>query len=353
VAIVSLMLIDARGRGTSGSAEAGTFTVTLIPGDEGGRGRVVDTTVREAEAGDSLDMNRQAEGPPAGRPRLLGVVQTDPQAVFRADGAESLTLVSETAMTTRPRIPSDAETVRSDDPATLEADRDPAAAERSVTSAQTSMPAGDAMASASSSSADSNSRDGSGRGHKIGPGEGRASGTNGNRTEFFGIVTRAKRVVYVIDASESMRRHNAMELARKRLWSSLEELSPTAQFQIVFFNVTNHVMGRTGEKPRLLPATSSNLRLAKQFLTGIQPDAGTDRLAAMMQAMSLDPDVVYLLTDADAPELSARDLFDLRRRNKRKAIVNVVEFGFTITTTWGGMRNNGRSCRSFLSVNPP
>ena len=43
--------------------------------------------------------------------------------------------------------------------------------------------------------------------------------------------------------------------------------------------------------------------------------------------MSLDPDVVFLLTDSDAPELSAKELADFRRLNRRKAVIHVVEFG--------------------------
>lgn len=46
-----------------------------------------------------------------------------------------------------------------------------------------------------------------------------------------------------------------------------------------------------------------------------------------MQALSFDPDVIFLLTDADDPEMSAKDLSDVRRRNKRNSAIHIVEFG--------------------------
>jgi hypothetical protein len=99
-------------------------------------------------------------------------------------------------------------------------------------------------------------------------------------------------VVYLIDASESMRQHKAMELAKEKLLSSLKSLPLNAQFQIVFFNLNTHTMSRPGEKLKLLAATSANLRLAEQFIMGIQPDSGTDRMAALLYGLGLEPDVI-------------------------------------------------------------
>ena len=118
-----------------------------------------------------------------------------------------------------------------------------------------------------------------------------------------------------------------MHVAREELWDSLQELTESVTFQVIFFNQKQQALSRRGERPKLLAATVSNLRLAKQFLSSIQPDSGTDRLAALTHALSFDPDVIFLLTDADAPELTPKDLADIRRLNRRKATINVVEFG--------------------------
>ena len=113
---------------------------------------------------------------------------------------------------------------------------------------------------------------------------------------------------------------------REELWNSLQDLKPTSQFQILF-DLTCHPFHEKGATPRLIAATSQNLRKAKAFMAGIQPESGTDRLLAIKQAISLDPDILFLLTDVDAPELSAEDLWTIQRGNKRQAAIHVVEFG--------------------------
>ena len=172
------------------------------------------------------------------------------------------------------------------------------------------------------------------RGGQAGSGKGKAGqagapgggGNSGHEVGFFGIFTRARRVVYVIDASESMRKHNAIGLARQELLESLRSLESTAYFQIVFFDVTPHAMNRAKDRRGLLQATSSNVRLAEHFMKGIQPDAGTDRFAALKQAFSFEPDAIFLLTDADEPILSDRELKEIVRLNKRRTPIHVVEY---------------------------
>ena len=170
------------------------------------------------------------------------------------------------------------------------------------------------------------SQAGSGKGKAGQAGERGGAGNSGHEVGFFGIFTRARRVVYVIDASESMRKQNAIGLARQELLESLRSLESTAYFQIVFFDVTPHAMNRAKDRRGLLQATSSNLRLAEHFMKGIQPDAGTDRFAALKQAFSFEPDAIFLLTDADEPVLSERELKEIVRLNKRRTPIHVVEY---------------------------
>ena len=134
-------------------------------------------------------------------------------------------------------------------------------------------------------------------------------------------------MVYVIDASESMRKHNAMNIAREELSQSLKGLEPAAQFQIVFFDLKTHMMNSSRERAKLLKATSINIRQAELFMRGIQPDAGTDRFSAVMLALSFKPDVVFLLTDADDPAISPQELWDIRHGSKNHSAIHVVEFG--------------------------
>jgi hypothetical protein len=41
----------------------------------------------------------------------------------------------------------------------------------------------------------------------------------------------------------------------------------------------------------------------------------------------MGPDVIFFLTDAGEPQLTARELADLRRKNRAESIINTIEFG--------------------------
>ena len=316
------------GQGNGKSGNGDNWSATWIPGgsagsgEPGGRGRATDSVIPDAESDGSNEVHKTVEMQSAKeQPRLLTVAETDPQTVFGATQENPNPIDPELHSSLKVANRNQQDNIESinfnqtDLHASTVKNREPAAFAGKSTSDEN----GNGLASNPGNS------DGQGAGEE--PGKGGASGTGGHQTSFFGIKASAKRVVYVIDASESMRQHDAMQIARQKLWDSLQELTPTSQFQVIFFNLTNHTMNRQGERTRLLPATSVNLRLAKQFLTGIQPDSGTNRMGAISLALSYDPEVIYLLTDADAPELSAKDLFDLKRGNKRKALIHVVEFG--------------------------
>ena len=314
------------GRGTGHSGDGDNWSATWIPGgsagsgESGSRGRTTDSVIPDAESEGSKEVHQTIEVQPAKeQPRLLSVTETDPQTVFGA--TQENRIDSELHATSKATTRDQQDNIESinfkqtERHTSVVQDREPAAIAGLNSPGENGNDVGTNQG---------NSED---QGAGTVPGKGGASGTGGHQTSFFGIKAPAKRIVYVIDASESMRQHDAMQIARQKLWDSLQELTPTSQFQVIFFNLTNHTMNRQGERTRLLAATSVNLRLAKQFLTGIQPDSGTNRMGAMTLALSYDPDVIYLLTDADAPELSAKDLFELKRANKRKALIHVVEFG--------------------------
>ncbi len=163
---------------------------------------------------------------------------------------------------------------------------------------------------------------GIGRGQGVGTGSG-----TGDRTQFFGIEVHAKRFVYVIDASDSMLQHRALDIAREELWLSLQELAPPTRFQVVFFNLSQRAVTRSGARPELLLASPQNLQVAFQSIAEVQTDSGTDRLRALTYALKFEPDTIFLLTDADAPVMSAADLNRFRTLNRSKAAVHVVEFG--------------------------
>ena len=332
--------------GRGGNPEGFFFSATFFTGESGSSGRAgaeIDTTIRDdvESAATTFPPFREVGTAEISRP-LLTLTPADPDSVFADEPSESFTAelaaLQNAPRTRRPTQPRPQNDVKKSATSTAPApqdvevlENDPRNLMASATSRATATDIGENINEANAAGRPG-SRDNGLKGRSDNPaGEGdggSSSGSaDGNRTTFFGIGAKAKRFVYVIDASESMHQHRAMQVAREELWESLQELTESVTFQVVFFNLKQHTLSRRGDRPKLLAATASNLRLAKQFLNGIQPDSGTDRLAALTHAFSFEPDVIFLLTDADAPELSAKDLADIRRLNRRKTVINVVEFG--------------------------
>lgn len=148
-------------------------------------------------------------------------------------------------------------------------------------------------------------------------------------TEFLGIRDSGQTFVYVVDISGSMSSPpEAMAAAKIELMTSLASLNADQQFQIIFYNERPHLMRLPGKPPeKLYTATDINRTLARQMIASVQPDLGTSHMPAMKAALEIEPDVIFFLTDAEDPALSAKDLDQIRRANNDKARIHAVEFG--------------------------
>ena len=71
-----------------------------------------------------------------------------------------------------------------------------------------------------------------------------ANGTRGGTpgTAFMGARDEGMKVVFVIDASGSMTSHNAMQVAKGNLMSSLQALDERQQFLLIFYDDKPHVI---------------------------------------------------------------------------------------------------------------
>lgn len=146
-------------------------------------------------------------------------------------------------------------------------------------------------------------------------------------TSFMGIRDKATRVVFVIDCSGSMYNYNAMQAAKAAVLSSLQTLVETQQFQVIFYNDQPHLLKFGGRSSPLAFATEINKSFARQEIAAVVPDNGTDHLKALTLALRLGPEVIYLLTDADEPQLSAAELDQIQRLNQGKTRIHTIEFG--------------------------
>ena len=65
---------------------------------------------------------------------------------------------------------------------------------------------------------------------------------------------------------------------------------------------------------------------ARRFVGSVRGEGGTDHVSALKLALSLGPDVVFLLTDAEGGFTTA-DLIAISGWNKSGAVINAIEFG--------------------------
>ena len=73
-------------------------------------------------------------------------------------------------------------------------------------------------------------------------------------------------------------------------------------------------------------ATDVNKELAGHEVDRITADRGTAHMPALLEAISLKPDVIYFLTDGDEPELSPAQLAEIRRL-AGSLTIHVIKFG--------------------------
>ncbi len=149
------------------------------------------------------------------------------------------------------------------------------------------------------------------------------------RTGVFGVYGEGSRFVYVFDRSGSMDGYNGRPLraAKTELLASLGDLGRIHQFQIIFYNESPRVFNPHGGRPKLEWADDASKQLARAFVTNISASGGTRHLGALNLALGLKPDVIFFLTDADEPKMSAADLARVQRNNGG-TMIHAVEFGF-------------------------
>jgi hypothetical protein len=176
-----------------------------------------------------------------------------------------------------------------------------------ITPAGPTLPAGDPVRAAGNSSTPSAGGNPTGKSH----------GGSG----LFPLPATAASVVYVLDRSVSMGMGNKLDMACRELLASLRQLPPSARFQIICYSdyaVPLVINNQTG----LLPAEPANIQAAARVLKKITATGQTNHAEALRCGLTLRPDVLYLITDAD--NLPYGKLEALTRDNSVTAI-HIVE----------------------------
>jgi hypothetical protein len=134
-------------------------------------------------------------------------------------------------------------------------------------------------------------------GRSIGDGSGSAhaggGGAGSGGAEFFGIGGKGGSFVYVVDLSGSMNENGKWERARAELLRSIEHLSQEQRYNIIFYNDGWFPM--VVDEP--VRATVRQFDRTQRWVNRFWPTGGTYPLQALLQALALDPDAIYFLSD--------------------------------------------------------
>lgn len=156
----------------------------------------------------------------------------------------------------------------------------------------------------------------------------------GGRADFFGLggTTRGVRsVVYVVDRSASML--GTFGSVCNEIRRSVNALDRSQKFHVIFFNEGLPLENSPG---RLVNAVSAYKQQLFDFMAGIEPMGYTRPEAAMRRALSLEPDVVFLLSDGVDFQwslLKRLDQWNPTRRSRIHTIAYLDPEGRTILET--------------------
>ncbi len=134
---------------------------------------------------------------------------------------------------------------------------------------------------------------------------------DGRKACFYGDVAEARRIVFVVDKSNSMQVEKFDEAA-KELSHSLNYLTAEQQFYVIFFSDGMHPMFEPDAPADLVAATAEQRGRVERFGAELPFRLGTNARPAVERALALKPDVIYLLGDGAFTDDTGRYLLELR-----------------------------------------
>ena len=96
-----------------------------------------------------------------------------------------------------------------------------------------------------------------------------------------------------------MATRNSLDVAKREMLSSINQLPPDTQFAVIFYNLQARLLSNSQGERGLMAATATNKARVQTQLETIAPLGGTDHMLALREALKLKPEVIFFLTDAD------------------------------------------------------
>ncbi len=163
----------------------------------------------------------------------------------------------------------------------------------------------------------------------------------GGAARFFGIESKGRRIIYVVDRSASMA-GMPLEKAKQELLASLERLDCQQGFVVMFYNESHWPMYAPGERVSgFVRPLDHVLRRVRQWIDTVSGQGGTNPRESLLKALALRPDVIFLLSDG---EFSMQIADEVTRTNTTRVVINTIGFSSRegeLVLKWIASENRG------------
>jgi hypothetical protein len=155
-------------------------------------------------------------------------------------------------------------------------------------------------------------------------GGGGGAGLDGVAT-FFGATVPGTRFVYVVDASRSMA-GTRFRQAKRELFRSVSNLREDQQYYVIFFGLDAYPMYFPEPWPELVASVPETWRRLHRWMRHVDPQAqpATNGKSAMLLALALEPDAIYLLSDGAFTDDTAAALLAM---DENEIPIHTIAFG--------------------------
>ena len=144
------------------------------------------------------------------------------------------------------------------------------------------------------------------------------------KTSFFGTPAQANRIVFLVDNSGSMKQ-GRMETTVFELARSVEAMGEKQEFYVAFYSDQAYPMFYPASVMQPLAATRENKQRLYRWLPTVELCTGGALLKAMDLAESLQPDVVFILSDGNIT--GTRTMERLATPNDRPFAIHTLGMG--------------------------
>jgi hypothetical protein len=117
---------------------------------------------------------------------------------------------------------------------------------------------------------------------------------------------------------------DGLAAAKAELLASLRQLPASTRYQVICYSRDADAL-RIAGRSDLVPATPDNIRATARLLLPLRAGGSTNHVQALQRALALEPDVIFLVTDA--ADLSPEQVRQVTLWNGGRTVIHTIELG--------------------------